>query len=147
MGVNRPKKIIPITIGLIIIPSKKPNFIQSLLSGLRKVALKRVTRRKTKHKPRKMKLKLVAPSIQKYKPHTKNKAVKKYPNLLLDGSLTFFMSIIFNYLNLIIKLPYRNSNKWSQCAAMLLSKILNYLVVEISNAPEFSNTIKNNVTK
>ena len=46
-GVNIPKKIIPKTIGLIIMPNKMPKRIHSLFKGRSKFGLKSVTPKKT----------------------------------------------------------------------------------------------------
>jgi hypothetical protein len=47
IGVNNPKKIIPRTIGLTIIPRRTPNFIHSLFNGKRTLGLTIVMHKNT----------------------------------------------------------------------------------------------------
>ena len=86
VGAKRTKKITPRTIGLIIIPSKSPNRIQSLFGYKSKSAFTMVIKNKVVEMVANIYAKFKDLFTKKYTVIIMNIRVKKYPNFLFEGS-------------------------------------------------------------
>jgi len=86
VGAKRTKKSTPRTIGLIIIPSKSPNRIQSLFGYESKSAFTMVIKNKVIEMVTNMYAKFKDLFTKKYPVIIMNIRVKKHPNFLLEGS-------------------------------------------------------------
>tara|TARA_Y100000589_G_C26614043_1_gene411432 strand:+ start:175 stop:507 length:333 start_codon:yes stop_codon:yes gene_type:complete len=87
MGVNKPKKIIPSTIGLTIMPSRSPKRIHSLFRGRSASLFTSVTTRKIAAIEKSTYAQFITADWYKYAAATANTNAKKNPNFRLDGSL------------------------------------------------------------
>ena len=95
-----PKKIIPRTMGLTIVPSNKPNRIQSLLRGRSMSGLIRVVITKSKPRAKNTYEVVVLSVIKKRAPKITKTALKNKPNFLLEGSSIAAKFIVLPYLQL-----------------------------------------------
>ena len=90
IGAKSPKNIKPKIIGLIILPSKIPNIIQSLLRGNSNSGFRIAVKIKI---PEKVKNKLLNRDPKKYTPKIKKIIEKKMPNFLLEGNSISLISM------------------------------------------------------
>tara|TARA_B110000008_G_scaffold31075_1_gene27841 strand:+ start:85 stop:489 length:405 start_codon:yes stop_codon:yes gene_type:complete len=96
-GVTNPKKIIPSTMGLTIIPSKSPNRIHSLFSGKRMSSFTNVITKSANDVAINAYAHVIFAELKKKTATTANTNVKKNPNFLFDGS-----SISENFMTFLV---------------------------------------------